>query len=150
MFTGKLTKNLEIDISGNTGTIPKHPLLQEGIFGSKRLRTILKQWNFKMKKLCSKMLKSLINELNKPVHKRETSYTVTSYSYTETSTDIEKIEIFHACLEKVALLMRRNSERGTRNRHQWPFGPFCMTWTIYVENVVQKKFFFLWIWWNWD
>ena len=30
-------------ISGNTGTIPKHPLLQEGIFGRKRLRTILKQ-----------------------------------------------------------------------------------------------------------
>ena len=71
-----------------------------------------------MKKLCSKILKNLINELNKPVHKRETSYTVTSYSYTETSTDVEKIEIFHACLEKVALLMRRNSERGTRNRHQ--------------------------------
>ena len=66
-----------------------------------------------MKKLCSKILKNLINELNKSVHKRETSY-----SYTETSTDIEKIEIFHAYLEKVALLMRRNSERGTRNRHQ--------------------------------
>ena len=66
-----------------------------------------------MKKLCSKILKNLINELNKSVHKREISY-----SYTETSTDIEKIEIFHAYLEKVALLMRRNSERGTRNRHQ--------------------------------
>ena len=28
----------------------------------------MKQWHFKMKKLCSKTLKSLINKLNRPAH----------------------------------------------------------------------------------
>ena len=33
----------------------------------------MKQWNFKMNKLCSKTLKILINELSRPVHELETS-----------------------------------------------------------------------------
>ena len=49
--------------------------------------------------------------------------------------NIEKVEILHVLHDKVALLMRRNSERRTRNCHQIIFGK---VWTIYVENVDQK------------
>ena len=34
----------------------------------------MKQRNFKIKRLCSRTLKNFINEMYKPVHKREISY----------------------------------------------------------------------------
>ena len=38
------------------------------------------------------------------------------------ASNTENVEIFHGLHDKVALLMRRRSERGTRNRHQNIFG----------------------------
>ena len=66
------------------------------------------------------------------------------------ASNIENVEIFHGLHDKVALLMRRRSERGTRNRHQNIFGK-VQTMHIYqcIENV-NWKMNFLWVWWNWD
>ena len=54
------------------------------------------------------------------------------------NTYIEKVEILHVLHNKVALLMRRRSEPGTRNCHQIIFR---RVWTIYIENVNQKMNF---------
>ena len=40
------------------------------------------------------------------------------YMYICIYTSIDKAEMFHVVHNKVALLKRRRSERGTRNRHQ--------------------------------
>ena len=49
-------------------------------------------------------------------------------------TNIEKVEISHVLLDKVALLMKRCSERGTRNCCQ---RISRKVWTTYIENVDQ-------------
>ena len=54
------------------------------------------------------------------------------------NTNIEKVEILHVLHAKVALLMRRRSELGTRNCHQIIFRK---VWTRYIENVDQKMNF---------
>ena len=78
-----------------------------------------------MKKLCSKTLKTLINELKdqciceKLLEK--------NYLYYSKASNTENGEIFHGLHNKVALLMRRLSERETRNRHQKNFEK---VWTI--------------------
>ena len=54
------------------------------------------------------------------------------------NTNIEKVEILHVLHDKVALLIRRRSERGTRNCHQRVCRKVC---TIYIENVDQKMNF---------
>ena len=48
---------------------------EEAIFGSHKIRSNMKEWNFKMRKLCSKTFKILSKELNRPgsIHKWETS-----------------------------------------------------------------------------
>ena len=51
------------------------------------------------------------------------------------NTNIEKVEILHVLHDKIALLMRRRSERGTRNCHQ---RLLRKVWTIYIENFDQQ------------
>ena len=53
---------------------------------------------------------------------------------------MEKVEIFHVLRNKVALLMRRRSEQGTRNCHQPIFRKVFII-CIYIENVDQKMDF---------
>ena len=67
------------------------------------------------------------------MHKRETSQ-----KKAFCDSNIEKVEILHLLHDKVALLMRKHSERGTRNCHQ---KGFRKVWTIYRENVDQKMNF---------
>ena len=50
-------------------------------------------------------------------------------------TNIEKVEKLHVLHDKVALLIRKCFERGTRNHHQIIFRK---VWTMYIENVDQK------------
>ena len=90
-----------------------------------------------MKKLCSKTLKTL-TELNRPVAvqymSRQTSQkkaicinSTLVYSVSQYYTNIDKVEMFYVLHNKVALLTRRHSEWGTRNRHQTifrKFGPY--------------------------
>ena len=38
--------------------------------------------------------------------------------YYSKASNTENVKIFHGLHDKVALMMRRRSERGTRNRHQ--------------------------------
>ena len=69
----------------------------------------MKQWHFKMKKLCKEKFKILVNvnELNQAVHKRENSQNkaiIIVYN-------IEEVEILHVSHNKVALLTKRRSER---------------------------------------
>ena len=54
------------------------------------------------------------------------------------NTNIEKVEILYVLHDKVTLLRRRRSERGTRNCHQ---RMFRKVWTTYIENVDQKMNF---------
>ena len=63
---------------------------------------------------------------------RETSQKKAFYN-----NNIEKVEILHIH-DKVALLMRKHSDPGTRNCHQKRFGK---VWIIYVEHVDQKMKF---------
>ena len=79
-----------------------------------------------MKKLSSKTLKSL--GISKKLFRKK--------AFVLQHTDIEKVEIFHVLHNKVALLLRRRSKRGTRNHHQIIFSK---VWTIYIENAGQKK-----------
>ena len=79
----------------------------------------MKQWHFKMKKLCKEKFKILVNvnELNQAVHKRENSQNkaiIIVYN-------IEEVEILHVSHNKVALLTKRRSERWTRNCQQITF-----------------------------
>ena len=68
----------------------------------------MKERNFK---LCSKTLKTLINELSKPVHDKLLRKNLFVLQYT----NIEKVEIFDVLHDKVVLLMRGRFKRGTRN-----------------------------------
>ena len=68
----------------------------------------MKQRNFK---LCSKTLKTLINEPNQPVHDKLLRKNLFVLQYT----NIEKVEIFDVLHDKVVLLMRGRFKRGTRN-----------------------------------
>ena len=91
-----------------------------------------------MKKLCSKTLKTLINEWSRPVHKRKASQKraiCILYFCIAKYTNTEKVEIFHVLHNQGALLMKRRSEWGTRNCHQVIFRK---VWTIHKENVDQK------------
>ena len=63
-----------------------------------------------MKKLCSKTLKSLINELNKPMGYVR-NFSGKSYLYYSKTNNIEEVEMFLALHDKVALLMKRRYER---------------------------------------
>ena len=47
--------------------------------------------------------------------------------------------MFHVLHNKVALLIRKNSERGTKNCHQRCFRKVS---TIFIENIDQKMNFF--------
>ena len=80
----------------------------------------MKQWNFKMKKLCTEKFKTLVNvnELNQAVHKRENSQNKAIFIIVY---NIEEVEILHVSHNKVALLTTRRSERWTRNCHQITF-----------------------------
>ena len=76
----------------------------------------MKQWHFKIKKLCSKTLKTLTNELNRPVllkweFSQKKAICIIVYSYW-------KNQNISCLTDKVLLMMRRRSECGTRNRHQ--------------------------------
>ena len=70
-----------------------------------------------MKKSCSKTLKTLINELNRPVGFVR-NFSVKSYLHYSKTNNIGKVEIFHVLHDKVALLMKRRYEHGTKNSHQ--------------------------------
>ena len=70
-----------------------------------------------MKKLWSKTLKTLINELIRPVRICE-KLLKKSYLYYSKASNTEIFERFYGLHDKVALLMRRRCEQGTRNRHQ--------------------------------
>ena len=61
-----------------------------------------------------------------------------NYLYYRMTSNIEKVEIIHVLHNKVTLL-RRRSERGTRNRHK---NIFRKVLPIYIENVNQKIFFY--------
>ena len=53
------------------------------------------------------------------MHKRENSRKKAIYLYYSYNTNIDKVKIFCAIHDKVALLTRRYSDEcGTRNRHQ--------------------------------
>ena len=79
-----------------------------------------------MKKLCSKTLKSLNDEPNKSKgYVRH--FSGKSYLYYSKTNNIEKVEMFHALHDKVALLMKRHYERETRNCLQKKFRKI---WTI--------------------
>ena len=102
----------------------------------------MKQWRFKMKKLCPETLKSLINELNRPGSTSVRNVSGKSYlSYN--FPNINNTEIFYVLLDKVALLTRRRSELGKRNCHQKIFRKVLTM--FYIENVDQKMNF-IWIW----
>ena len=77
----------------------------------------MKQANFRMKKLWSKTLKTLVNELKKKQCICE-KLLKKNYLYYSKASNTENVEIFHSLHDKVALLTRRRSERGTRNRHR--------------------------------
>ena len=66
-----------------------------------------------MKKLCSETLKPL-NKLSRRGEKlrRKKVFVVLQY------TKVDKVKIFCVLHDKVALLTRRRSERGTRNRYK--------------------------------
>ena len=81
-----------------------------------------------MKKLCSKTLKTLINELDKPVYCIREKL-LRKKPFVLKYTNIEKVDIF-ILHDKVALLMRRRSERGTRNCQQSIFRKFILKKTI--------------------
>ena len=65
-----------------------------------------------------------------------------SDSYYSKASNTENVEIFHGLHDKVALLMRRRSERGTRNRHQNIFGK-VQTMHIYqcIEMLIERWIF---------
>ena len=69
------------------------------------------------------------------MHKKETSQ-----KKAFCNSNIGKVYILHVLHDKVALLMRRRYERGTRNCHQ---NSFRKVWTIhiYIENFDQKMNF---------
>ena len=67
------------------------------------------------------------------MHKRQTSQ-----KKAFCNSKIEKFEILHVLHDKVALLMRKHSEWGTRNCHQ---KSFRKVWIIYIENFDQKMNF---------
>ena len=104
----------------------------------------MKQWNFKIKKLCSETLKTLINELNRPAssaYARDLSEK--SYLYYNIPANINKFKEFCISHNKVALLTRRHSEQGTRNRHQRVFRKVLI---IYKNKMLIKR----WIFYNSD
>ena len=77
----------------------------------------MEQLNFKMKKLCSETLKTLINELNRP----GCAYSEKRFceqAFALWYANIAKVQIVHFVHNKVVLLTRRRSEQGARNCHQ--------------------------------
>ena len=78
------------------------------------------QWNFKMKRLHLNKLKTL-TEQTSAVHDKWGNFSEKNYLYYSIYTNIEKVEIFHVLLNKVALLTRNHFERVTRNCHQITF-----------------------------
>ena len=55
-------------------------------------------------------------------------------------TNIKKVETLYVLHDKVALLMRKRSERGTRNRHR---RILRKVWTMYTENGDQRGIFYM-------
>ena len=72
--------------------------------------------------------------MNRPVHALVKKYQKKAF------TNIEKVKILHVLNNKVALLTRKRSERGTRNYRQIIFRK---VWTMYIENVDQKINFYM-------
>ena len=97
-----------------------------------------------MKKLCSKALKTLIIELNRPgsqgVHKRETYQKKAINSILLQYTNIDTVKIFCVLHDQVALLTRRCSEWETRNRHQIIFRKVL---TIGIQKTLIKRSIFM-------
>ena len=113
MFTRKLTKNRHI---WKYWYLTSKILLKKLYLEVIKLRSIMKHWNFKIKKLCSKpILKTWLLLL-------------------------KKIEIFHVLHDKVLLLTKRRSLWETRNCQQ---RIFRKVWTIYIYRNCWSKDEFL-------
>ena len=97
----------ELCISGNTGTII---LLEKLYLKIIKLKRNMKQTS-KWRSYSIKTLKILINNLNspRPVSNWETSQ---KKLFILEYTNVKIVEMFHVLHNKVALLMRRHSERG--------------------------------------
>ena len=67
------------------------------------------------------MLKKLKAEQTSIVHKVRKLLGKKAICIIKYYTNIDKVKMFHVLHNKVALLTRRRSERGTRNRHQRTF-----------------------------
>ena len=115
--------------------------------GGIELKSNMKQWNFKMKKICSaKHLKPwLMNSTDQQqsVHNWETcqkkAICIISYSILSTNTDI--VKIFCVLQNKVALLTRDVLRGGTRNCLQRIFRKVLPN-HIHLENIDQKINFY--------
>ena len=97
------------------------------------------------------MLKTLktLTELNRPVAvqymSQQTSQkkaicinSILVYSVSQYYTNIDKVEVFHILHNKAALLTRRHSERGLRNRHQIIFGKVGPYSSIQQKMLIKR------------
>ena len=95
----------------------------------------MEQLLFKMKKFCSKTLKTLTDELNRPLHKNEMRNFSEKKLFVLQYTNIEKVESSHVLHDQVALLIRRHSERGTGNRQE----KFLESFGPYIQKMLIKR-----------
>ena len=90
-----------------------------------------------------------MNLTDPPMHYWETSQRKTIYIIVYLTLTVDNVKIFCVLHNKVAMLSRRLSERGTRNHYQIIFRKVLKPYGMHIENVDQKMNF-LWLWWNWD
>ena len=96
-----------------------------------------------MKKLCSaKRLKTLINELNRPAVSSQciSEKLLRKKLFVLQYTNIGRVKIFYVLHHKVALLARRCSELGTRNRH---FFKFNNDFAIIIQSQTGVQIFLM-------
>ena len=94
----------------------------------------MKQWNSKMKKLCSEPLKTLFNELNRPGRAWFRNFSENSYLHYSILA-LTKLKYF-VLRDKVLLVTKRRSERETRNRHQRVFRKDRTIYYIYKIMII--------------
>ena len=101
------------------------------------------QWNIKLKKLYSKALKTLIEQTSMQCIREQTSQKKAICIYILTLTKLisclTQKSWYHVLHKKVALLIRRRSERGKRNRNQRISRKVWTIYRTYISSYIFNK-----------
>ena len=118
-----------VDISGNTLIF----LLKKLYLDVLKLRSNMKQWQFKVKNICLETLKTWTEQTRQSISRKPFRKKVRYLYYSILHTS--NVEISCVLHNKVPLLARGHSEQGSRNRYQIHFS---RVWYMLISTSVDQ------------